>query len=149
MIPRYGKPPLQKPYTRRPGVYAILPRAGGFVVTRQSEPEPEIQLPGGGIDPGEQPLSALHREVYEETGWSIAAPQRLGAFRHFTFMPEYGLWAEKICHIYVAHPVRQLGHPSEKHHVVLWLDAQSALASLASDGARAMLARYLGRWSGM
>jgi len=108
MIKRIGTPPARgQRYTRRPGAYAILPLKGRFLVTAQVAETPDIQLPGGGIDPGESPVQALHREVLEEIGWRIAAPRRLGAFRRFVFMPEYDLWAEKICHVYVARPVRR------------------------------------------
>ncbi len=86
----------------------ILPLGRRFLLTAQTAGVIDVQLPGGGIDPGESPLQALYREVREETGWSIAQPRRLGAFRRFVFMPEYDLWAEKLCHVYVAHPVRQL-----------------------------------------
>ena len=135
MIRRFGEPVRgDQRYTRRPGVYAILPRGGMVLVTHQAEPVPEVQLPGGGIDPGEQPLPALHREVFEETGWHIAAPRRLGAFRRFTYMPEYDLWAEKLCHIYVARPVRQIGPPSEAGHTALWLPLEDAAAELANPG---------------
>ena len=80
---RYGEPVrADRRYLPRPGVYAILPREGCVLVTEQADPGPELQLPGGGIDPGESPHAALHREVYEETGWRIAAPRRLGAYRH-------------------------------------------------------------------
>ena len=89
MIRRYGEPvkPGQN-YKRRPGVYAILARDNMILATHQAEPEPEYQLPGGGIDPGEHPIAALHREVREETGWKIAITRRFGAFRRFTYMPD-------------------------------------------------------------
>ena len=79
----------------------------------QAEPGPELQLPGGGIDPGESPLRALHREVRGDR-LAHRRPARLGAFRRFTFMPEYDIWAEKLCLIYVARPVRALGPPSSR-----------------------------------
>ena len=41
----------------------FLPRGGDLLLTHQSRPLPEFQLPGGGIDPGETPLQALRREV--------------------------------------------------------------------------------------
>ncbi len=105
MIRRYGEVPQNgQRYQHRPGVYAILPRAGKLLCTYQGDPHFEVQLPGGGIDPGEHPLNALHREVFEETGWRIAAPRKLGAFRRFTYMPDYDMWAEKLCHIYLARP---------------------------------------------
>lgn len=144
MIPRYGIPPTRRDHRRRPGIYAILPRAGQVLLTHQDGPVPEFQLPGGGIDPGEQPLPALAREVLEETGWTIARPRRAGAYRRFTFMPEYDLWAEKICHVYVAHPVRRLGPPSEPGHLDAWMDVRDALQRLASEGDRRMLAATLG-----
>ncbi len=81
MIPRYGPPPGRQNYRLRPGAYAVLIRGDRVLLTFQHQPTPEFQLPGGGIDPGESPLAALHREVLEETGWTIATPRRLGAYR--------------------------------------------------------------------
>lgn len=130
-------------YRPRPGAYAVLWREGRVLVTHQSQPRPEFQLPGGGIDPGEGPLAALHREVLEETGWRIAQPKRLGAYRRFTYMPDYDRWAEKICHIYLARPVLRLGPPSEAGHEAVWMAPEQALDALANSGDRVFLARVL------
>ncbi len=145
MIRRFGEPfrPGQR-YRRRPGVYAVLLQGDRLLATHQAEPVPEYQLPGGGIDPGEQPIAALHREVFEETGWKIAITRRLGAFRRFTYMPEYDLWAEKLCTVYLARPVRPLGPPSEAGHSAVWLPVDQALRHLGNEGDRAMLAYALG-----
>ena len=140
MIPRFGEPPrADVRYRLRPGAYAILRRGGDLLLTHQAEPEPEYQLPGGGIDPGESPLAALHREVFEETGWSIAAPRRLGAFRRFAYMPEYDLWAEKLCIIYLARPVRRLGPPTEPGHSAVWMPSAAAARMLGNAGDRAFV----------
>lgn len=130
-------------YTQRPGAYAILLRGDKILLTHQADPVPEFQLPGGGIDPGESPLQALHREAFEETGWRIAAPRRLGAFRRFTFMPEYDLWADKICHVYLARPVICHGPPREPGHTAIWVPTALGLEMLANDGDRLFLSRLL------
>ena len=147
MIRRYGEPvkPGQS-YGRRPGAYAILLRGDRILVTRQAAPIPEFQLPGGGIEPGEQPLAALHREVLEETGWRIALIRRIGAFRRFTYMPDYDRWAEKLCAIYLARPILRLGPPSEPGHTAVWLPVRAALTALGNQGDRAMLAQVLRRY---
>lgn len=143
MIRRYGAAPeAGRRYTLRPGAYAILPRDGALLVTHQEEPWPEFQLPGGGIDPGESPVQALHREVFEETGWHIARPLRLGAFRRFTFMPEYDMWAEKLCIIYAAQPVRPHGPPTEPGHTVRWMAPDVAAAILGNPGDRDFVLRH-------
>jgi 8-oxo-dGTP diphosphatase len=145
MIRRYGEAAeTGRHYTRRPGVYAILLDGDHILATHQAEPVPEFQLPGGGIDKGEHPIPALHREVYEETGWKIAVTRRLGAFRRFTYMPEYDLWAEKVCAVYLARPVMRLGPPSEAGHTAIWLPVAEALQHLGNPGDRAMLAKVLG-----
>jgi 8-oxo-dGTP diphosphatase len=145
MIRRYGEPLQQgQHYRRRPGVYAILLDGDHLLATHQAEPVPEYQLPGGGIDKGEHPIAALHREVFEETGWRIALDRRLGAFRRFTYMPEYDLWAEKLCTVYLARPVRRLGPPSEAGHQAVWMSVEAGLEVLGNPGDRAMLARALG-----
>lgn len=144
MIKRIGPPPQSdQTYRLRPGAYAILPLQQRFLLTAQTEPELDVQLPGGGIDPGESPLQALHREVMEEIGWRIAYPRRLGAFRRFVFMPEYDLWAEKLCHVYVAQPARQIADPIEKDHATLLLSPSQAVEALGNDGDRMFLRRYL------
>ncbi len=145
MIRRFGEAPRPgMRYRLRPGVYAILPRGRQILVTHQSEPVPELQLPGGGIDPGESPLRALHREVFEETGWNIAQPRRLGVFRRFTYMPEYRLWAEKLCIIYRAHPVREMGPPTEPGHRAVWITPERAARDLGNAGDRHFVSRESG-----
>ena len=129
-------------YTPRPGVYAILPVGKGVLLTYQDAPHFELQLPGGGIDPGESPVQALHREVFEETGWRIASPRRLGGYRRFVYMPEYELWAEKICTIYVARPVRRIGPPGEDGHMPVFADWDTAMTKVASVGDRMFVQEY-------
>ena len=145
MIPRFGTPPRRDiQYTLRPGVYALLPgRRGKLLLTHQETPHREYQLPGGGVDRGEHPIAALHREVFEETGWRIAAPRRLGAFRRFTYMPEYDLWAEKLCVIYLARPICRLGPPVEPDHRAVWMDAGEAISRLGNSGDRAFASAWL------
>ena len=128
-------------YRHRNGVYVIALTGRGVLLTLAHSPVPEIQLPGGGIDPGEAPLRALHREVAEETGWRIAEPRRVGAYRRFSFMPEYRLWAEKVCTVYVARAVRRLADPDEANHTPIVVPLALAPSLVASAGDRAFLAR--------
>ena len=146
MIRRFGEAVKRgRCYGVRQGVYAVLLQGADILVTHQAAPDPEYQLPGGGIDPGESRLHALHREVFEETGWSIAMPTRLGAFRRFVYMPEYDKWAEKVCAIYIARPVRRLGRPPEPDHTAVWMPAAAAVPLLGNDGDRHFLKVALAR----
>lgn len=144
MIRRYGEPlkPGQT-YKRRPGVYAVLLNGDSLLTTFQMAPVPEYQLPGGGIDKGEHPIAALHREVMEETGWHIGPPRRIGTYRRFTHMPEYGFWAEKLCTIYLARPILRISDPTEAGHSAVWLKASDAVSLLGGEGDRALLAQCL------
>lgn len=145
MIPRFDQPPRRgQKYRSRPGVYAILWRGGRLLLTFQSAPVPEFQLPGGGIDRGESPLPALAREVREETGWTIGAARRLGSYRRFVYMPDYDIWAEKLCTIYLARPGLRLGPPSEAGHRAVWTSPAAALDLLENPGDRHFLAGFLG-----
>lgn len=143
MIRRYGEAvKVGQTYQRRPGAYAILSRGSQILTTVQFGAETEIQLPGGGIDPGEAPLPALHREVLEETGWRMTVTRKLGVFRRFTFMPEYGIWAEKLCHIYLGRPTLRMGPPVEEDHIPLWISPSDAAVELANEGDRAFLSNW-------
>ena len=137
MIRRFGEPLARdQKYSLRPGAYAVLLSDGDVLLTYQEEPDAEFQLPGGGIDPGESPVRALYREVFEETGWKIGPPRRLGAFRRFVYMPDYDRWAEKLCHIYLARPVLRRGPPTEPGHTATWVPLSAAAALLGNAGDR-------------
>jgi 8-oxo-dGTP diphosphatase len=143
---RYGEPvKAGQKYRHRPGAYAIVLRGTDLLLTHQAEPEPEFQLPGGGVDPGESPIRALHREVFEETGWHISTPVKLGTYRRFAYMPEYDMWAEKLAHIYLARPTLQMGPPSEPGHKAIWAGAREALELLANAGDRDFLRALMRR----
>ena len=140
MIRRIGEPVrADRRYGLRPGAYAMLVLGDSLLMTFQAEPTPELQLPGGGVDPGESPVRALHREVMEETGWASATPRRVGAYRRFTYMPEYDRWAEKLCTIYIARPVLRRGEPTEPGHTALWLPVADAPEMAANEGERLFL----------
>ena len=146
MIKRYGE--AVKPgqsYRRRAGVYGVLLNGDDVLLTHQATPIPEYQLPGGGVDPGENPIAALHREVHEETGWHIGRVRHVGTFRRFTYMPEYDKWAEKICSVFVARPTLKMGPPSEAGHTAVWAPLEMALELILNDGDRAMLLRATGQ----
>lgn len=61
------------------GALLLLVRDDGAVLLQHRDDNPAIDypglwaIPGGAIEPGEQPLSAAVREIEEETGYRIAA----------------------------------------------------------------------------
>ncbi|MGW5123535.1 NUDIX hydrolase [Streptomyces sp. NPDC004069] len=68
----------------RVSAYAIVVQEDRLLLARLADASPIFtpglwHLPGGGIDPGEQPVEALTREVREETGLELAAAQLLDA----------------------------------------------------------------------
>ena len=144
MIRRVGEQVRRdRRYRQRPGAYAVLVRRGQVLLTYQDVPEPGFHLPGGGIDPGESPIPALHREILEETGWRVGPLRRVGAFRRFTFMPEYDLWAEKICQVYFGRPAICMGAPFERGHEAIWAQPEIAAEMVESPGDRMFLSKLL------
>lgn len=144
---RFGDPfRADHKYVRRPGAYAIIPDGQDILLTLQEADVLELQLPGGGIDPGETPVRALHREVFEETGYRITNIVRLGAYQRYTFMPEYGIWAHKICHIFLCKPTLSISDPPDVDHTVVWTDPATALQTLSNKGDRHFLRQWLKRF---
>mgnify|MGYP001947094400 CR=1 FL=1 len=141
---RFGPPPEDGVrYPPRPGAYVIIDAGDGLLASFQQAPTPELQLPGGGIDPGEGTLAALHREVREETGYRIHAPRRLGMFHRYTFMPDYDRYAQKQCSVYAARLGPRIGDPTEPGHDAVFLPWDVALERLAVAGDRHFVAQYL------
>ncbi len=58
----------------------ILDESGTQVLLVKRQDVPVWVLPGGGIDPGENPEEAVKREVFEETGYRIAIIRQTGEY---------------------------------------------------------------------
>ena len=68
----------------RVSAYAIAVEDDRLLLIRLSDASPVFMpglwhMPGGGIDPGEQPVEALSRELREETGLELADARLLDA----------------------------------------------------------------------
>ena len=63
----------------------------------------------------------------------------LRAWRRFVFMPEYGWWAEKVCHVFLARPVLRKGEPLEAGHTAVWAPLGDAAGLLANPAEAAFL----------
>ena len=123
-------------YHRRVGAYAIIFHNNKFLLTEQitSENNVEVQLPGGGWNENESLIHALNREVLEETGWGIKVQKKEGVFQRFTFMPEYNIWAHKICHIYrCTATIRKTTHLEKGHRFVI-MSKKKAMEKLVDNG---------------
>jgi 8-oxo-dGTP pyrophosphatase MutT (NUDIX family) len=67
-------PDEQPVVLQRVAVYAVVRSARGVLLAQNSaltNAAGTWGLPGGGLDPGELPEAALHREVWEETGQAV------------------------------------------------------------------------------
>ena len=73
--------PLLPPDELITSVRAIIFRGDAVMVIQDHKDDPYV-VPGGRRDPGETILQTLHREVKEETGWSITDRGLLG-FVHY------------------------------------------------------------------
>ena len=143
---RIGKPWVAgRPYRDRIGVYGLLVGRDGrlLCVHQQGEDDDEMQLPGGGVDRGEQPIAALHREVREETGYVIGSPRRFDTYQSYTWLWDYRYWSRKVHMIYFARVIYRRGPPLEDGHTPHWLAPAEAMRILDVPGDRAMVERAL------
>jgi 8-oxo-dGTP diphosphatase len=61
-----------------PGATAVVVDRAGRLLLGQRADNGRWTLPGGAVDPGEQPAEAVVREVYEETGVHVAVERLAG-----------------------------------------------------------------------
>lgn len=66
---------MTQPFDSRVGAYALIIRDEQLLLTHWNPRHPGFEgawtLPGGGMEPGEQPEQTMVREVFEETGFHV------------------------------------------------------------------------------
>jgi 8-oxo-dGTP diphosphatase len=81
-IPIFGTRNESLPQKTRACAYAVVTNSEGLVAAVQESHG--LHLPGGGIEPSETPVEAIHREVLEELGCRVVLNGRIGqAMKYF------------------------------------------------------------------
>lgn len=86
-IPTFGLKLEGMHYQNKPSVYAVVfdKRQQKYLTVRTNSQH--FFLPGGGMEVGESPEQALHRELLEETGYTIRIEAPLGRSRQHLIAP--------------------------------------------------------------
>jgi len=73
-IPQFGEHDAGRDYPDRPAAFAIIEEGGKIACVEVAwrNGGPKLDLPGGGIDPGESAAEAAERECGEEAGLKVA-----------------------------------------------------------------------------
>ena len=123
----------------RAGAYGIVVRDGLAAVVRWRG---AIHLPGGGIEAGESPEEALHREVAEEAGLLVAVAAELGVAAQAVPRAHKPM-LNKICHYFRCRVVGTT-EQVEQDHELLWVPLPELEATLVLEADRWALAQAPG-----
>lgn len=134
-IPQFGAPAPGRPYPDRPVTFGVGVRDGQVALVRvqPADGPVRIDLPGGGIDPGESPEVAMVREFVEETGLEVRPLGLLTRADHYfvngaaeRFNTRGTFFAVEVL---AEHPERKI----EADHTLFWRTPDEALRVLSRD----------------
>jgi 8-oxo-dGTP pyrophosphatase MutT (NUDIX family) len=79
-----------------PGVAAVIVNDRGEVLLQRRSDDGRWGLPGGAMEPGEEPAETLVREVLEETGLEVVPERIVGVYSGPDFLVRYGNGDEAV-----------------------------------------------------
>ncbi|WP_374569863.1 NUDIX domain-containing protein [Phenylobacterium sp.] len=147
-VPQFGAVQDGRVYADRPAAFGLALREGLIAVVRVQPigfDTPWIDLPGGGIDPGETADVAVVREFGEETGLKVSAG-RAFARADQLFINTDGVAFNNRSTLFAVRIQAEAPHLKvEADHELLWLDPNEAIARLRHDSHAWAVAAWLRR----
>ena len=129
--PQFGEPQPGRLYPDRPAAFVVAERGGLIAVVRVVFAGGfRMDLPGGGIDPGETAAEAAARECGEEAGLKVAIGELLGLADHF-FVNQDGATNNTRGQFFAGSVTQDAPELKiEDDHVLEWMTPEQALVAL-------------------
>jgi 8-oxo-dGTP diphosphatase len=145
-VPQFGAPEAGRDYPDRPAAFVVLEHQGRIACVRVAwrRGGPKIDLPGGGLDPGESHAQAAARECGEEAGLRVTVLGEAFAHADHYFINDEGASNNTRGAFFRA---RLDGEDAslkiEDDHTLVWLEPLEALRVLDRDSHAWAVAAWL------
>ncbi|MBS0363350.1 MAG: NUDIX domain-containing protein [Proteobacteria bacterium] len=146
-VPQFGEPEPGRSYPDRPAAFVIAERDGRIALVRVAYGAggSRLDLPGGGIDPGETAQEAAARECGEEAGLAVAVGASLGRADHF-FVNQDGKTHNTRGEFFEGRVTAEAPDlKTEDDHSLEWMTPHQALAALSRESHAWAMALWLRR----
>lgn len=136
VVPQFGQPAPGISYPDRPAAFVVVERADGMIATvRVDYPDGDlrIDLPGGGIDPGEDAATAAARECGEEAGLRVDILGELTRADHFFLNQQDKPVNTRGTFLAARLRAEDPSLKIEDDHTLVWMTPHEALVKLSRE----------------
>jgi 8-oxo-dGTP diphosphatase len=144
-VPQFGERRAGRAYVDRPAAFGVLERDGQVAVVRIAKPDGAvwIDLPGGGVDPGETPEQGVVREYGEEAGLKVTVREPFALADQYFVNTEGEAWNNRSSFFLLDLVAEDEALKVEDDHTLVWLSPLEAITSLRHDSHAWALAAWL------
>ncbi len=146
-VPQFGTPAPGRRYLDRLAAFTVIANDGRIATVRVDFPDggTRLDLPGGGLDPGETHVQAARRECGEEAGLRVIIGDLVVEADHY-FLNEQGLGHNTRGQFFEGRlEGADAGLKTEDDHTLVWMTPQAALLALDRDSHAWAVACWLRR----
>jgi 8-oxo-dGTP diphosphatase len=147
--PQFGEPQAGRDYPDRPAAFAVVERDGLIALVRVAERNGRLgvlDLPGGGLDPGEDARTAATREAAEEAGLVVELePAPFVRADHY-FHPDASRSVNTRGEFFAGRVTAEdPGLKIEADHALVWMAPDAAVLALDREAHAWAVAAWLRR----
>ena len=153
-VPQFGAPEPGRSYPDRPAAFVVVQRGPertgeiATVLVTYAGGGSRLDLPGGGLDPGETPAQAAERECGEEAGLRVEAePAPFTAADHYFINPDEET-VNTRGQFFAARLIAEAPELKiEADHALVWMPPHEALVRLDRESHAWAVAAWLRRFA--